>query len=576
MATEEGSGENTDIFAARPWVKSYPAGVPKNVDDDAIPTLADLIRDIFERHAGKPAMESFGVRMTYRDVARTADAVSGWLLQQGVGKGDRVALMMPNVMAYVPTLFGTLLAGAVAVGVNPLYTARELVHVLRDSGATVLFVLENFGATVEAALADIESSGGTKPKVVVVSAGDLLGLKGRLIDFVARHVKKIVPASSLPGAIRFAAVLAEGAGAPGARPEIAPSDMAFLQYTGGTTGVAKGAMLTHRNVAANILQSEIWLKTSLQDKPNPVTVSALPLYHIFALLASALVMSRFGACQILIANPRDIKGLVKTLKKRRFNVILVINTLARALLNNPDFRRLDFSGLRLSVAGGMAVQSRVADEWKAATGRPLIEGYGLSETSPVVCLNRADIADFTGAIGYPLPSTEISIRDEAGNVVRAGQKGELCVRGPQVMAGYWRRPDETAKVMTHDGFFRTGDVATMDAHGLVTLVDRLKDMILVSGFNVYPNEVEDVIAAHPAVAEVAVVGRRDEKSGEAVVAYVVSKPDTEVDEAALREHCRKSLTAYKVPREVHFIEAIPKSNVGKILRKDLRLLADGG
>ncbi len=558
-----------DPCAARPWLAHYPAAVPARLDEAAIPTVVTLMEEVFAARPDDPAIESFGVRIRYAELAAASRAVTVWLQARGLGKGDRIALMMPNVMAYLPILFGALAAGCTIVSANPLYTPRELGNMLRDSRARVLFALENFGASVEAALKDapVEAA-------VIVRPGDMLGLKGLLVNLVSRHVKKAVPAFHLPAAVPFSAVLAEGRKGRARPVAIAPADIAFLQYTGGTTGIAKGAALSHRNVAANVLQLEAWLKPYLDPKMKPVTITALPLYHIFALTCSALVMARIGACQVLIANPRDIPGLVRTLKKTRFTAILVINTLARALLNNPQFRTIDFSALRLSIAGGMAVQSAVAEEWQAVTGRPMIEGYGLSETSPVVCANLPDIDRFTGTIGYPVPSTEISIRDEAGRPVALGERGELCVRGPQVMTGYWERPDETAKVMTADGFFRTGDVAVMDEGGRVRIVDRLKDMILVSGFNVYPNEVEDVIAAHPAVAEVAVVGRRDERSGEAPVAYVVRRAQAEVDAAAIEAHCRANLTPYKIPRAIVFKEALPKTNVGKILRRELRAEAE--
>ncbi|ODN70339.1 AMP-binding protein [Methylobrevis pamukkalensis] len=560
LSTED---EAAAAYAARPWLARYPDGVPAEIAPAGPVTLPAMMDEVFRRHAAHDAVESFGVRRTYAEVERSARAVTAWLQAEGLRPGDRVAIMMPNVMAFLPVLFGTLAAGCTVVNVNPLYTARELAAVLDDSGARVLFALENFGTTVETAL-----TGRPLHRLVLVAPGDLLGLKGHLINAVSRHVKKNVPAFRLPEAVRLSTVLR-----PRAAPEpvaIAPDDIAFLQYTGGTTGLAKGAMLTHRNVAANVLQVEAWIGPFLDPAERHVTITALPLYHIFALTCSALVMVRIGACQVLIANPRDVPTLIAALKRRRFSAILVINTLARALLQNPDFRTVDFSGLKLAVAGGMAVQSSVAREWQATTGRPIVEGYGLSETSPVVCANRPDIAAFTGTIGYPLPSTDISIRDIDGKPVATGERGELCVRGPQVMAGYWRQPEETARAMTADGYFRTGDVAVMDESGRVAIVDRLKDMVIVSGFNVYPNEVEDVIASHPAVAEVAVVGRRDERAGEAVVAYVVRRPGSDIDAEALRAHCRTGLTAYKVPREIRFVDALPKTNVGKIMRVALR------
>ncbi|MBH0237486.1 AMP-binding protein [Methylobrevis albus] len=558
------TGDAADLAATRPWLAAYPAGTAAEIDLAALPTLPALIDAAVARFAARPATESFGKRLTYAEVGAAARAVQAWLEGQGLRPGDRVALMMPNVLAYLPVLFGVLRGGFTVVNVNPLYTPRELGVALADSGARVLVVLENFGHTAQAAL-----PGTAVETVVVVSPGDLMGAKGLLVNFVSRRVKKAVPAFAIPGSVRLGRVL--GAGRRRAPSAIAarPDDVAFLQYTGGTTGVAKAAMLTHCCVAANVMQCGAWLGPFLSDDRPPVIITALPLYHIFALTASALLMAHLGALQVMIANPRDIPALVKTMQGRPFSAIILVNTLANALLNHPDFKTIDFSKLELAVAGGMAVQAAVAERWKAVTGRPIVEGYGLSETSPVVCCNRPDIAAWNGAIGYPVPSTEISIRDADGRPVGAGEQGELCVRGPQVMAGYWRRPDETARTMTADGFLRTGDIAVMAPDGLVRIVDRLKDMILVSGFNVYPNEVEDVLAAHPGVLEVAVIGRPDPRCGEAVVAYVVRR-DASTDAEALTAHARAGLTPYKIPREFIFVEALPKTNVGKILRRALR------
>jgi long-chain acyl-CoA synthetase len=467
-------------------------------------------------------------------------------------------------MAYPPILFGILSAGCTVVNVNPLYTPRELTHQLKDAGARVLFVLENFGHTIEEALPEVGFD-----RIVVVSPGDLLGLRGALVNLVSRHVKKAVRTYRLPRAASFRAVLTEGRKVPPTPVTITLDDVAFLQYTGGTTGVAKGAVLLHRNVAANVAQCEAWMRPFIGDRPDHVMVTALPLYHIFALTVCAMLMTRVGACQLLIANPRDIPGFVKTLKSRPFTLMSGVNTLYNALASHPEFKNVDFSDLVFCVSGGMATQESVAKRWKSVTGKAIIEGYGLSETSPVVCVNPLDLAEFSGTIGYPLPSTEIAIRDADGRNLPPGEKGELCVKGPQVMPGYWQRPDETAKVMTADGYFRTGDVAVLQPDGQVRIVDRMKDMVLVSGFNVYPNEVEDILAKHPGVLEVAVIGLPDEASGEIVAAYVVRRDET-VTAEALRDFCRANLTPYKVPRRIEFREALPKTNVGKVLRRALR------
>jgi long-chain acyl-CoA synthetase len=546
----------------KPWLTHYPPGVPHQIVD-RIGTIADLFHESVSRYPQRPAVESFGHRITYEELAKASAHVAAWLQARGVTKGDRVAIMLPNVMAYPAILFGTLLAGATVVNVNPLYTPRELVQQLKDAGARTLFVLENFAHTVEQAGPDLALEA-----VVVVAPGDLLGFKGAIVNLVSRYVKRAVPRYRVPGSISFSAVLAEGRKGTFAPVEIGPEDVAFLQYTGGTTGVAKGATLTHRNVAANVIQSELWMRPSLGDRQH-IMVTALPLYHIFALTACCLVMARLGGCQLLVANPRDIPGFVKLLKSRPFTCISGVNTLYNALARAPGIEKVDFSKLVFCVAGGMATQASVAAAWKKLTGRPIVEGYGLSETSPVVAVNRLDIEAFTGTIGYPVPSTEISIRSAEGQVQPAGTPGELCVRGPQVMRGYWGRPDETARAMTPDGFFRTGDVAVLLEDGSIRIVDRLKDMIIVSGFNVYPNEVEDVIAANPGVAEVAVVGAPHEKTGELVEAHVV-RSDPGLTEASLKAWCRERLTPYKIPHRIVFAKTLPKTNVGKVLRRALR------
>ncbi|RDI59162.1 AMP-binding protein [Microvirga subterranea] len=551
-------------YADRPWLNSYPSQVPKTINVERIGTLVDMFREGVTSYGARNAAESFGKRMTYAELGRHADAVASWLQSQGFRKGDRVAIMMPNVMAYPAVLFGILAAGCTVVNVNPLYTPRELTHQLQDAGARALFVLENFGSTVEEALPDLKLD-----RVVVVKPGDLLGLKGSVINIVSRHVKKAVKPYSLPGAVGFKSVIAEGARQAPKPVAVSPDDVAFLQYTGGTTGVSKGAVLLHRNVAANVIQCEAWMRPFFGERTDHVMVTALPLYHIFGLTVCALLMTRIGGCQLLIANPRDIPGFVKILKKSRITLMSGVNTLYNALANAPGIEEVDFSQLVFAVSGGMATQAVVAKKWKAVTGQPIVEGYGLSETSPVVCANRLDIEEFTGTIGYPLPSTDVSIRAQDGAVLPFGERGELCVKGPQVMAGYWQRPDETAKVMTADGFFRTGDVAVVLPHGEVKIVDRMKDMILVSGFNVYPNEVEDVLVTHPGVTEAAVIGLPDPNAGETVVAYVVRK-DPNLTQEELREFCREALTGYKVPRRIEFRETLPKTNVGKVLRRVLK------
>jgi long-chain acyl-CoA synthetase len=552
-------------YESRPWLAHYPSKVPHTIDEGRMGTLADIFRASVQQYATRPAVESFGKRMTYAELGQAAGAVASWLQARGLQKGDRVAIMLPNVMAYPAILFGILTAGYTVVNVNPLYTPRELTQQLNDSGARVLFVLENFGHTVEEAKPDLKLE-----TIVLVTPGDLLGLKGAIVNLVSRHVKKAVKAFSLPGAVPFKTVLAEGGRTPPKPVTITLDDIAFLQYTGGTTGVAKGAVLLHRNVAANVAQSEAWMRPYFGDRTDHVMVTALPLYHIFALTVCALMMTRMGACQLLIANPRDIAGFIKTLKTRPFTLMSGVNTLYNALAVHPDIKDVNFSDVVFCVSGGMATQEAVARRWKDITGKPIVEGYGLSETSPVVCSNPLDIEAFSGTIGYPIPSTDISIRSvDTGEAVPVGERGELCVKGPQVMAGYWQRQDETAKVMTADGYFRTGDIAVLQADGQVKIVDRLKDMVLVSGFNVYPNEIEEILVQHPGVLEAAVIGLSDQGSGEIVAAYVVRK-DENLTADELRDFCRENLTAYKVPKRIEFRETLPKTNVGKVLRRALK------
>jgi long-chain acyl-CoA synthetase len=551
-----------DDTTGRPWIAAYPPSIPADIDVAGLATLTELCARTIAAFPDRPAMTCFGSDLTYAQLGRQARALAATLQADGVAKGDRVAIMLPNVPAYAVSIVAVHLIGAVVVNMNPLYTAREVAAQLTDSGAHVLIVLENFGHTIAAA-----GEIGLR-RVLMVGPGDGLGLKGAAINMASRHLRKAVPAYTLAQGLelRFADALKTRAEP---RPvPVEPEDLAFLQYTGGTTGVAKAAMLTHRNVAANVEQSVMWFGATDTSRKR-VLVTALPLYHIFALTACFLFAVRTGGSCLLIPNPRDCDGFVKTLSKARFTGLAGVNTLFNMLVNHPKIGTVDFSNLDYVIGGGTAVQSAVAAQWKALTGHTIIEGYGLSETSPVVCANLKAMPDFSGTIGYPLPSTLVSIRDEDGEPVPPGERGELCTKGPQVMRGYWNRPDETARAMTADGYFRTGDIAVMDAQGEVRIVDRLKDMILVSGFNVYPNEVEDVMASHPGVLECAVVGSPSAETGEMVVAHVVLK-DPSVTTDALRAYARTQLTGYKVPRTVVLREALPKTNVGKVLRRVLR------
>jgi len=556
--------ETTDRF----WLEQYPPGVPADIDYHQYKSLVQLLDEAFKKYSSLPAYMCMGATLSYRQLDEESAAVGAWLQSKGFGKGKRVAIMMPNILQYPVVLAGVLRAGCTVVNVNPLYTARELEHQLKDSGAEAIFILENFATTLQQVLDKVPSK-----LVVVCAMGDLLGFaKGLLVNFVVRNVKKMVPAYSLPNAYRFLGVLADGHRMTLRSVEVGHDDVAFLQYTGGTTGVSKGATLLHRNIIANMLQSEAWYQPALKKlKPgeHAITVTPLPLYHIFALTVCAMMSMRIGGCCLLIPNPRDIPGFVKELAKVKFHVFPAVNTLFNALLNNDDFRKLDFSRLILSAGGGMAVQDAVAKRWLEATGCPIAEGYGLSETSPVATANRTDTDKFTGTIGLPVPSTEIAILDDDGNRLPPGSPGEIAIRGPQVMAGYWQRPDETARVMTRDGFFRTGDVGVMDDKGYTRIVDRKKDMILVSGFNVYPNEIEGVVASLPGVLECAAVGVPDEYSGEAVKLFVVRK-DPALTERDVLEYCKEQLTGYKKPKYVEFRTDLPKTNVGKILRRELR------
>jgi len=551
----------------RIWLKQYPPGVPSDIDATQYSSLVELLEESFTKFADRKAFICMDKSISYRDLDEMSRALGAFLQSKGLAKGARVALMMPNVLQYPVATAAVLRAGYAVVNVNPLYTPRELEHQLKDSGAEAIIVLENFASTVQQVI------GRTSVKHVIVgSMGDLLGFKGVIVNLVVRKVKKMVPAWSIPGALAFNDALAAGRGMTLNKPKLTPDDVAFLQYTGGTTGVSKGATLLHRNIVANVLQNDAWLQPALKKPPivdEMVIVCALPLYHIFALTACYLLGVRSGGTNLLIPNPRDMAGFVKELAKYQISFFPAVNTLYNGLLNTPGFDKLDFSKLKISNGGGMATQKPVAEKWLKITGCPLSEGYGLSETSPTLTCNRADIEQFSGTIGLPVPSTYLSIRDDEGKEVPIGEAGEICAKGPQVMAGYWNRPDETAKVMTADGFFRTGDIGVMDANGYTKIVDRKKDMILVSGFNVYPNEIEEVIASHPGVLECAVIGVQDSKSGEAVKAFIVKKDPNLTAEDVIK-YCGTQLTAYKVPKQIEFRTELPKTNVGKILRRELR------
>jgi long-chain acyl-CoA synthetase len=550
------------------WLKSYPEDVPAEIDYTQYRSLVHLMEESFHTYATRNAYVCMDQFLTYKEVDESSKRLGAWLQSKGMKKGARVAIMMPNLLQYPIAIAAILRAGYIVVNVNPLYTPRELEHQLKDSGAEAIIVLENFAATLEHAVAQTAVK-----HIIVASMGDLLGVvKGAVVNFVVRNVKKLVPAFSLPNAIRYKQALSDAANMQLQVVELGHDDIAFLQYTGGTTGVSKGAALSHRNVIANVLQSAAWLQPALIKEPKVdqlAIVCALPLYHIFALTSCCLLGTRTGAMNILIPNPRDIPGFVKELAKYRINMLPAVNTLYNGLLNNPDFAKLDFSALKVTNGGGMAVQKAVADKWFKVTGCPIAEGYGLSETSPVATCNLANATEYNATIGLPLPSTEIAILDDDGNPVPLGQSGEIAIRGPQVMTGYWNRPDETAKVMTRDGFFKTGDVGIMDERGYTKIVDRKKDMILVSGFNVYPNEIEGVVAAHPGVMECACVGVPDEHCGEAVKLFIVRK-DPALTIEQMTQYCREQFTGYKRPKHIEFRDSLPKTNVGKILRRELR------
>jgi long-chain acyl-CoA synthetase len=547
----------------RIWLQSYPEGIPADIDIDHIPSLVALFEDACRKYADKVAYISMGKEMTYGELDAATRDFAGWLQSRGLQKGDRVALMMPNLLQYPVALFGTLRAGCVVVNCNPLYTPHELEHQLKDSGAVAIVIVENFAHTLQRAIAQTAIR-----HVIVTPLGEMLGAKGILVNFVIRYVKKMVPAWQLPGSIGFKAALAAGQ-RHGYQPvPLAHEDIAFLQYTGGTTGISKGAMLTHANIASNVTQAYNWIHPVVHEGKEFI-ITALPLYHIFALTANCLTFLMIGARNLLIANPRDIPNFVKEWGKYPVTVVTGVNTLFNALLNHPDFAKLDFSTMNVTLGGGMAVQAPVAERWLKVVGVPLLQAYGLTETSPAATINPLDMHEFNGAIGLPISSTEVSIRDDSGKEVPVKQVGEICIRGPQVMKGYWQRPDETEHVFYPDRFLRTGDMGYVDPKGFVFLVDRKKDMILVSGFNVYPNEVEEAVAMHPGVIDVAAIGVADEHSGEAVKIFVVRK-DPNLTEHALIEHCRTLLTGYKIPKHVEFRDDLPRTNVGKILRRALK------
>ena len=549
----------------RPWLDNYPSGVAAAIDVGEYPSIIAVLDRANADYRDRPAFSNFGKALTFADVDRLSRQFAAYLLGElQLKKGDRVAIMLPNCLQYPVAIFGVLRAGLTVVNVNPMYTARELRHQLEDSGAKAILVLDNFGDTVQEVLDHLPGV-----RAITSGLGDMLGFpKGSIVNFVLKYVKKMVPDYRIEGAVRFRDALTLGQMHPLPEVAIGHDDIAFLQYTGGTTGVAKGAMLTHANMIANMQQVGAWITTQL-ERGNEVAIAALPLYHIFSLTACAMVFMRIGAHVVLVTNPRDMPEFVKILKSVPFSILPGVNTLFNGLLNTPGFEQLDFSHLKVTLGGGMAVQRAVAEKWKQVTGCTLAEAYGLTETSPGVCINPLDLKDYNGSIGLPLPSTDVCVKDDAGKVLATGEIGELCVKGPQVMKGYWQRPEETAKVIDGDGWLHTGDMARMDERGYFYIVDRKKDMILVSGFNVYPNEIEDVVAMMPGVLEVAAIGVPDDKSGEAVKVFIVRK-DAALTADQVKAFCRENLTGYKLPRYIEFRDSLPKSNVGKILRKELR------
>jgi long-chain acyl-CoA synthetase len=547
------------------WLKSYPPGVPEEVDLNAYTSVTDVFERAIEEFASSPCFSNMGTTLTYGEMDRYTDQLASYLQNlPGMSKGDRVAVMMPNVLQNPIAIFAILRAGFTVVNTNPLYTPRELKHQLSDSGARAIIVIENFCHTLDEVIADSPVE-----YVITTQLGDLLNFpKSLIVNLVVKYIKKLVPEFSLPQRVTFKQALRLGSGQRHKSVPVTHDDIAFLQYTGGTTGVAKGAMLTHGNMTANMQQASAWIKDGVNENEE-VIITALPLYHIFSLTANCLTFMKEGALNYLITNPRDMAGFVKELQGVRFTALTGVNTLFNGLMNTPGFEKIDFSHLKLSLGGGMAVQQPVAERWQKLTGTPLLEAYGLTETSPAVCINPVNVTEFNGSIGLPVPSTEVSVQDDEGRILPQGETGELCVRGPQVMKGYWQKPEETAKVLSADGWLKTGDVAQMDELGFFRIVDRLKDMILVSGFNVYPNEIETVIASHEGVLEVGVIGEPHDEKGEVVKAVIVRK-DPALDAAAVIAHCREHLTGYKVPKIVEFRDELPKTNVGKILRRELR------
>ena len=547
------------------WLKSYPPGVPESIDVNAYQSVAEVFNQAVEKYGDCPSFSNFGTTLSYNDMDRLTAQLASYLQNlPNMRKGDRVAIMMPNVLQYPISIFAAIRGGFTVVNTNPLYTARELKHQLSDSGAKAIIVMENFCHVLDEIIDEVPVQ-----HVITTQLGDMLNFpKSLVVNLVVKYIKKMVPSFSLPGSVSFKAALNQGSRKTYQPVELSHEDIAFLQYTGGTTGVAKGAMLTHGNMIANMEQASAWIRDKVEEGKD-IIITALPLYHIFSLTANCLTFMKVGALNYLITNPRDMPNFVKELKNIPFTAITGVNTLFIGLMNTPGFEEVDFSRMKLTLGGGMAVQQPVAERWYKITGSPLLEAYGLTETSPAVCINPLNLTEYNGSIGLPVPSTEVSIQDEEGNLLPQGESGELCVRGPQVMKGYWNKEQETAKVFTTDGWLKTGDVAKMDEKGFFRIVDRLKDMILVSGFNVYPNEVEAVIAGHEGVLEVGVIGIPDGKRGEIVKAVIVRK-DPSLTEEQVIEHCRQGLTAYKVPKVIEFRAELPKSNVGKILRRELR------
>lgn len=561
-----------EIPTEKVWLKSYAAGVPASLPPPEYDSIPAMIAVACARYGDRPAFTCMDQSLSYNQLHTQSGWLAAWLHDKGLKKGDRVAIMMPNILQYPLSIAAILRAGLVVVNINPLYTPRELALQLNDAGAKAVIVLENFANTLEKALPEIHIADIEKPHILVATMGDMYGLKGHLINFVLRRIKKLIPQWHFRDFTPFKSALAAGRSLPVPAPELTRSDLAFLQYTGGTTGVSKGAMLSHGNILANLDQMRLWLDVAyrIKGKPDDVNyICVLPLYHVFALTVNAMVGIQQGARNILIPNPRDIKAFVKELKKYPFHIFPALNTLFIALMNNSEFRQLDFKPLILTLGGGMAVQKPVAERWQEMTGCLITEGYGLSETSPVVSANGLDATEFTGTIGLPMPSTDIAILDDDGNHLPLGEVGEICVRGPQLMLGYWQRPDETALATTADGFFRTGDIGFMDEDGFTKIVDRKKDMILVSGFNVYPNEVEEIVIAHKGIKEAAAIGVPDRHSGESVKLFIV-RSDPNLTEKDVRAYCAERLTNYKRPRIIEFRDELPKSNIGKILRRQLR------